>query len=121
MMDITDSSDTRTSAGIDLFLEGGGVVYHGVTFSRSSQGGGERVVVSSFSDYEPDRATQDMARQKIRRSELVGDDLAEKQARFREIWDSAERIFHFCWDYGMGAICIATERDGTLEWKLDKA
>jgi len=62
-----------------------------------------------------------MAVEKIQRSNSVGEELARLDDQFSQLWTHNPKSFDFCWDYGMGGIRIASEKDGKLEWKLKKA
>ena len=121
MIDITDSSSERMKAGIEHLLEGGIIAFHEVSFRFVGAANDRSLLVTSWSDYDPDRVTKDMAMEKIQRSKSVGEELARVDHQFCRLWTQYPRIFDFCWDYGKGGICIASERDGQLEWNLTKA
>ena len=57
-----------------------------------------------------------MADSKIERSKQVGEALAEKSAKFRDIWETLPHVYALCWDYGMGAIAIVEQRSDTMKW-----
>ncbi len=121
MIDISDSSSERMNAGIEHLLDGGVIAFHDVSFRFSGVGDDKSLLVTSWSDYDPDRVTLDSAVQKIQRSKSVGEELARLNDQFCQLWAQNQKDFDFCWDYGKGGICIASEKDGKLEWKLKKA
>jgi hypothetical protein len=117
-MDITDTSPLRMAAGIDDLYQGKGVTYESVHFWRDITTRPPVLHVSSYSEYiHLETVTPGEAEKQIDRSKAVATDLADKNARFRELWLRDKKAFHFCYDYGKGGVEVAEEVDGQLEWK----
>jgi hypothetical protein len=116
-MDITDRSPTHVAIAIEELQQGECFTYESIRFSRDTSTQPPTLNVSSYSGYDHlENVTPEEAREKIARSKEVAADLALKNAQFSEIWKNDKKEFHFCYDYGMGAIGIAEEINGILKW-----
>jgi len=100
--------------GVELFLEGHSLVYEGVVFSKDKD---RALNIQSYTDWEPENTTIEMAKEKIRRAKVVLGDLSEKSPEFRRVASSLPHEHYFCYDYGNGAVALATEIAGLFEWQ----
>lgn len=116
-MDISEDSSQRFAIGIEQFLEGHPVAYKGCSFWRDRRNG--TIHIGSYSDWDIDRSTPEMAKAKIAESKVVASELATKSPEFRALHESLPHQYHFCYDYGNGAVTIAKEVDSNFEW-VDK-
>lgn len=112
-MDITDTTEQRFELGIDLFLEGHSLVYNGVVFWKD---GKKTLHVNSYSDWEMENSTPQMAKEKIERAKAVMEALSEKSQKFSEISKNLPHEHYFCYDYGKGAVALAKEVNGEFTW-----
>ena len=99
-----------------ILSEGHSISYHGVVFSLAEIEGVNHLSICSYSDYQPDRATEKMARSKINRAKDVAYYLATMSKSFKKILEGSPHRHSFCWDYGMGAVSLADELDGKIVW-----
>ena len=99
--------------GIQLFLEGKTVVYHGVIFWKD----GERSLhVSSDSSRNIENTDQQIAIEAITRAKAVLIELAEKSSEFAEITERLPHEHYFCYDSGMSVVALARELNGEFTW-----
>ncbi len=112
-MDISDGSTQRFAVGIELFLEGHAVTYKGCSFWRDHN---VSIHINSYSDWNIDRSTPEMARAKIAESKLVASELATKSREFGALHKTLPHQYRFCYDYGNGAVTIAKEIDSVFTW-----
>lgn len=117
-MDITDGDQNRFETGIEMLEEGHSVICHGVSFQIDQYKEPRELAICSYSDYEPDRANEQMAMQKIERSRDVAKSMADKSPKFKALWDRYPHVYAFCWDYGMGAVGIAELRGTEFTWLM---
>lgn len=113
-MDITEESQERFNLGIERFLEGRPISFKGFLFSKARNSA--VVHVDSFSDWAPERSTPDMAREKFAESKAVASELANASPAFKAVYESYAHQFNFCYDYGKGAIILATEVNSQFDW-----
>jgi len=117
-MDITDAPQARIDIGVEELVAGGSLAYHNVVFCWDKPKNPAELVVLSYSDcIHQENIKRDEAGEKIARSKLVAEDLAEKSPAFKSVWQKATKHFQFCFDYGAGAILLAEESDGQFVWK----
>jgi len=110
-MDITNSSESRVNAGIELLRNGHTISFEGVNFHLT-------LSISTFSDYvHLENVTEAEAKEEIKRSKLVGAKLAEINEAFSEIWNKSKHEYCFGYDYGMGGIEVAQEINNLFKWK----
>ncbi len=113
-MDITGATPARFALGIRLFLEGQTVFYNEVGFLKV---GDKALNVDSYSDWNAENTTPDMARQKIERSKAVLEELSEKCSEFSEVATRLPHEYYFCHSYGDAAIILAQELNGEFTWQ----
>ena len=115
MMEITGLVGQRYELAIELFKERkDGLLYEGVLFINK----GNSLEVNSYSDWEPKRTTEIMAKEKIERSKQIICHLSSNSNEFKEIESAVPKEFIFCYDYHTGAVMLASERNGKFEWHL---
>jgi len=112
-MDITGANPARFELGIRLFLEGRGVGYNEVVFWKD---GDKALHVNSYSDWNVENTTPDMAREKIERSKLVLQELSEKSNEFSGVANRLPHAYYFCDDRGNAGIALAQELNGEFTW-----
>jgi len=112
-MDITGASPARFGLGIRLFLEGQAIVYNEVAFLKV---GDKALNVNSYSDWNTENTTPDMARQRIERSKAVLEELSQKSSEFSEVANRLPHEYYFCHDYGDAAIVLAQKLNGEFTW-----
>ena len=112
-MDITGASPGRFELGIRLFLEGQAVLYNEVVFWKD---GDKALHVNSYSDWNCENTTPDMARQKIERSKAVLEELSEKSNEFSEVANRLPHAHYFCHDCGNAGIVLAKDLNGEFTW-----
>jgi hypothetical protein len=112
-MDITDTTQQRFEAGIELFVAGQSVVYNGVVFRKD----GERALhINSHSNWAIENTTADMAKAKIARAKEVLAELESKSQTFKRIAARLPHEHYFCYDYGMGSVVLAKEVNNEFTW-----
>lgn len=111
-MDVTDASDDRLKAGVELLLDGHPLVCDGVVIARDNG----VLSIRSFSAGTPEFATPQQAAASIARSKQVLTSLTERSEVLRKLAAGRPHEFLFCHDYGMGAIVLAKEVAGRLQW-----
>jgi hypothetical protein len=112
-MNITDTTQPRFELGIQMFLEGQSVVYHEVLFWMD----GVKVLhINSYSDWNIENTTQEMAKEKISRSKSILAALSEKSPEFSEVANRLPHEYYFCFDYGQGAVALAKEVNSAFTW-----
>jgi len=117
-MDITDSPNLRMEAGVDHLKSGGSLSYHNVVFYLDNQMPQIELSISSYSDsIHLENVQPTEAKEKIERSKIIAEDLAAKSPAFKSLWQKSVKRYNFCFDYGKGAILLAEEFEGQLDWK----
>ena len=112
-MDITDCSPARFEFGIRLFLEGKGIVYNEVGFRKE---GNIVLHVSCLSDWNDENTTPVRARQKIKWSKAVLEELSEKSNEFSEIANRLPHAYYVVPNYKNAGIVLAQELNGEFTW-----
>jgi hypothetical protein len=116
-MDITDAPQARIDIGVEELVHGGSLTYHNVVFCWDKPNRPTDLVVLSYSDCAHQENIQvGEAEEKMTRSKLVAEDLAKKSSVFKSTWQKTTKHFHFCYDYGSGAILLAKESNGRIVW-----
>jgi hypothetical protein len=117
-MDITNVSSERMELAIERFIAGDPLSYHGVDLRVDKKRNPPRLEVSSWSDcIHQENVRREEAKEKIERSKLVAEELAEKSPEFRRVWQTTARHFAFCFDYVTAGLLLAEERDGEIVWR----
>ena len=117
-MDITDAPPQRLDIAVEHFLGGHSLGYHNVTFCWDNQQPQPELLVLSYSDcIHLENVRHEEAKEKIQRSKLIAEDLAERSPAFKSSWENTRIRFQFCFDYGKGAILLAEEFAGQIIWK----
>lgn len=112
-----DSSPEQIETGIACLSEGRSFAFEGVVFFVDRAAPSKRLNIDSYSNFiHLDNVTQDEAKEKIERSKKVGLHLAESFPAFSEIWATLPHKYGFCYDYGTGAVLVASEIDGDFTW-----
>lgn len=117
-MDATAATPQRLKVAVELLLEGQSLAYEGVVFWKDKD---RALHINSYSDWNPDKTTLGMAKDKIERAKMVLADLAEKSPEFKDVAAKLPHEHYFCYDYGMGAFALAQEIKGVFEWRYTKA
>ena len=112
-MDISDASPQRFELGIERFLEGESLAYEGIVVYRSPSG---VIEVDSYSQWEPEHATEQHAKERIARAKGVVAGIAARSEAFRQEVARLPIEHLFCYDYGTGSFAIAKEVGGVLQW-----
>jgi len=116
-MDITDAKEDRLRLGVDRFLAGDSVEYHGVKFFRADE---VTLQVDSYTEWEPERTSEAHAREQLTRSKAVFADLCSKSAQFNAAVGHLHKEFSLCHNYGMGSIALARETNGQFQWLVSR-
>lgn len=113
----TDSPAKDIEAGIEWLKEGGTFPFESVVFFVDRSSTPPVLNVDSYSAcIHLENIHEKEAKEKIDRSKKVGEYLAASYPAFTEIWISLPRRFSFCYDYGKGAVLVASEEKGTFQW-----
>ena len=112
-MDITDATPQRIEIAIDQFIEGNAFNYHGVVFSKEKD---NCLTVYSYSEWNIENTTPEMAKAKISRSKQVLNDLMDKSHKFKDVALRLPHQYIFCHDYGNGAVTLAKEINSNFVW-----
>jgi hypothetical protein len=108
------ASPERIRLGVDQFLAGNTLTFHGVNFYRPSP---SKLSVDSFSGWLPEHTTEAHAREKIERSKRVLEELQYQSAEFKAAVAGSELEFVCCHNYGMGSVALARVVQGRFEWR----
>ncbi len=111
-MDITDAREERLGLGVDRFLAGDTITYHGVAFYTNAH----TLHVDSFSDWGPGQTSEAHARAQLARSKDVLNDLSERSATFSAAAAQLQHEFTVCHSYGTGSVALAKDTDGAFQW-----
>jgi hypothetical protein len=113
-MDITNGSPKRRRIGIERFLAGDTITFHGVSFWKD---GNECLVVTAYSDFHTlEQISPQEAERKIARSKAVLAELAELSPDFSRVAATLPKEYEFCCDYGTGAFMLARLDGERLVW-----
>ena len=112
-MDITDARNDRFNLGIQRFLLGDPIEYHGVSFYMTPT---KKMNIDSYSAWAPEVTTVTHAKEQIALSKALLDDLARKSIEFRNATNNLSLEFSLCHNYGMGSIVIAKEVNNEFQW-----
>jgi len=115
-IDVTDTSPRRFELVVEQFLQGQSLAYEGVAFCEDKN---RALEIFSYSDFEPESATPEMASDGIRRAKLVLEDLCSKSAILKKIANKLPHEHYFCHDHGMGYTVLAEEIGGVFKWCRD--
>jgi hypothetical protein len=116
-MDIADRPQSEFHGWIEDLFHGRSICYNGVTFRLDGTKTPPEIVVVSFSDYlRSENVHEREAKEKIKRSKGVAEDLADRSDAFRSVWQEAVKQFGFCYDYGAGGVLVAEESAGKFVW-----
>ena len=116
-MDITDAKEERLRLGVDRFLAGNSVEYHGVTFYLAK---GATLQIDCYTEWEPERTSEEHAKEQLTRSKAVFADLCSKSAQFNAAAGRLHKEFSLCHNYGMGSIALARETNGQFQWLVSR-
>ena len=106
----TDSPPQSIEAGIEWLNEGKTFPFEGVVFYIDRASFPPVLNVDSYSAYiHLENIHQEEAKEKIDRSKKVAEFLATSYPAFSAIWNSMHKRFGFCYDYGTGAVLVASE------------
>jgi len=112
-MEISQLSGKRYELAMELFREQkDGLKYENIYFLNK----GHTLEVVSFSKWQLDSVTKDMAKEQIARSKTVMQQLSELNPEFKQIEASCKKEYLFCYDYHTGGIMLANEINGVFEW-----
>ena len=112
-----DSPPRNIEAGIEWLKEGKTFPFDGVVFLIDRSSSTPILNVDSYSAFiHLENVQESEAREKIDSSKKVGDYLAESFPAFSVVWNSMEKRFGFCYDYGTGAVMVASEQGGSFQW-----
>ncbi|MFA4829476.1 MAG: hypothetical protein WC855_12980 [Thermodesulfovibrionales bacterium] len=112
-MDITNTTANRFDLGIQLFLEGQPISFEEVLFWKED----EKVLhVDSYSEWEPQNTTPEIAKEKITRSKTILAELSEKSSEFAKVAKGLPHEYYFCYDYGKGSVALAKEVNSQFTW-----
>ena len=117
-MDITELeiSDIRNEIAFENFESGESIVFEGVRLQVLPNGVLE---VNSYSDYtNPSQVRSQMAKEGIVRSKQVLGKLCEIHPEYKPIVEPANKEYFYCCDYHTGAVALAKEITGEVEWLL---
>lgn len=114
-MNITDAPPQRRRLGIERFASGEeGLAYEGVVFRKEPEGS---LVVASYSELiHLENVTPEEAARKIERSKQILEQLKAESPEFGRAVSGLNHKFRFCFDYGTGAVKVATLENGALKW-----
>jgi hypothetical protein len=113
-MDVTNTTPRRLQVAVELFLTGRHpLAYEGVVLWKDEN---RALHINSYSEFEPENTTRDMALEKIRRAKLVLEDLCRKSPALKEIASRLPHEHYFCYDYGTGPIALAKEVGDMFVW-----
>ncbi len=114
-MEISEFTGKRYDLAIDLFQERkDSLLYEGILFINK----GNLIEVNSYSDWELERITEAVAKEKIERSKQVIHQLSVSSKEFKEIESVLPKEYVFCHDYHTGAVMLASEIKGEFKWHL---
>jgi hypothetical protein len=112
-----DSSDSDIAAGVTWLLEGKTFPFEGVVFSIDHSRHSPLLDVDSYSEFlRLENVHEAEAHEKIARSKQVGERLSLRFPAFSDIWRTYRKVYNFCYDYGTGAVVVASEDDGRFIW-----
>ena len=114
-MHITDKSGKRFDAGIQVFLEGHQISFDGIGFRLEKL---DALDIDSYSEWEIENVTKEMALQAISQSKKTLLLLSELSSEFANAIAKREKHFYFCCNYGKGSVAIAKELNGEFTWLL---
>jgi hypothetical protein len=89
-----------------------------VVFSKDKD---RALQIFSYTEWEPENSTAEMAKEKIQQAKSVLADLSEKSPEFGRVASSLPHEHYFCYEYGMGAVALAKEVAGQFEWQYHSA
>jgi hypothetical protein len=113
----TDSPPRDIEAGIGWLKEGKTFPFEGVVFFLDRSSSSPVLNVDSYSScIHLENIQESEAQEKIGRSKKVGDYLAGSFPAFAEVWSSMRKRFGFCYDYGTGAVMVASEQGESFQW-----
>ena len=114
-MDVSEGSAERFKLGIERFLAGQTLAYHGVVFWKDPKG---FLIVSSYSEFsDPANSSPAEAESKIQHSKMILESLAAQSAEFSAVASSLMHTYEFCHDYSTGAYRLAWLENGLLKWR----
>lgn len=118
-MDITGASTQRLELGVEQFKDGGSLSYHNVVFCWRRAIPRSELNIHSFSDWHDlEEIKPAEAEEKILRAKEVAQELAARSSAFKELWQSAEKRFQFCFDTDNGGFMLAEEVDARIVWHV---
>ena len=112
-MDITDTTPQRIEVAVNLFLDGYPLKFRGVVFSKAKD---KCLTINSYSEWNIENTTPEMAKDEISRSKEVLNELMNKSQKFKDVAVRLPHQFFFCIDYGNGAVSLAKEINGKFVW-----
>lgn len=115
---MTSESPIKTiEVGIELLIDGKTFAFEDVVFFIDRASEPPTLQVNSYSAcIHLENVNEQEAKEKIERSKKVGDHLSASYPAFSEIWNSMRKRFEFCYEYGTGAVLIASEEEGAFRW-----
>jgi hypothetical protein len=112
-MNLSDAAPQRIQLGIERFLANESIAFRGVVFYKE----GERALqVDSYSDWQPEKTTEDHAREKIAQSKIVLQELAALSDDFKKAAQDLPHEYFCCHGYGNGSFALAEEKNGAFKW-----
>ena len=115
-MKIDTLTGNRFQIALELFLEGKTPFnYKGIVFHKDS----EWLHINSYSDYLLENTTREMGIEKIEYSKEVLNEVVESVPEFKNAVSNLKREYTFCYDYHTGALAIAIEKNGEIEWLIE--
>ena len=112
-MDINNTTPSRFELGIQIFLEGKPISFNDVRFWKED---GKSIHIDSYSEWDIENSTREMAKEKITRSKAVLADLSGKSPEFERVIRTLPHQYYFCFDYGNGSVALAKEVNGEFTW-----
>jgi hypothetical protein len=111
-------------AALEMLKEGRYIVYQGVGLALAdfSEPGHVKlnprspVTARVFSEWEPANLTQARALADLSRGQTIIEGLVSDSSAVRQLVSERGLRYELLWDYGMGAVLIATEASGAVEW-----
>lgn len=114
-MEITELSGQRTQLAIERLCAGDTIAYEGVHFWKDPAG---FLLVSSYSEHVlAESSSLSEAEAKIARSKLVLSSLTASAPGFASAIAGLRPRYEFCYDYGQGSVVLASEVNGSVEWR----
>lgn len=116
-MDVTEGTPERFRIGIEGFLAGDPLIYHGVVFQKDPRESRSPLFIASYSEcVRLENTTPEEARVMIERSKHIFEALKELSAEFASVVRASSHRFEFCMNSGGGAFVVATSEGGRFTW-----